>query len=295
MVALIFPLVLFAINLISNGGQYQLGILTITQLKESRHTTTMLLSGGNVFFFVWDAFRLILLGDDKLVWNSFRYIGQFYNILAIPFFILAYVKLIKNKSFNIFDVIFTIWLISSLPIVLTVGANTNHWNILWFPVIYFVARGLTFCIEKIRWIKITAISLIVLLTVIFIVKYVYFFNGKNPEPTGFYKEIDYQIKFVGQKNFDEVYYSSEIIHVVSLFYDPVSPYDFARTKEVLDISMPIEHMKRYCNNNFYLPNEILPIPRTAYIIPNHDLDNYVIEYDKFNVDRGLQYTLLWTN
>ena len=54
-------------------------------------------------------------------------------------------------------------------------------------------------------------------------------------------------------------------------------------------------MKKYCNNNFYLPNEILPIPRTAYVIPNHDLDNYVIEYDKFNVDRGLQYTLLWTN
>ena len=295
MTALIFPLVLFAINLISKGGEYQLGILTITQLKESRHTTTILLSGGDVFLFVWKAFQLILLGDDKAAWNSFRYIGQFYNILGIPFFILAYVKLIKKKDFNIFDVIFTIWLIASFFIVLTVEANVNHWNILWFPVIYFVARGLTFCIEKIRWVKIAAISLIVLLTVIFTVRYIYFFNAKNLESTGFFKEMDNLIKFVGQKNFDEVYYSSEIAHVATLFYYPVSPYDFARTKEVLDISMPIEYMKKYCNNNFYLPNEILPIPRTAYVIPNHDLDNYVIEYDKFNVDRGLQYTLLWTN
>ena len=61
--------------------------------------------------------------------------------------------------------------------------------------------------------------------------------------------MDNLIKFVGQKNFDEVYYSSEIAHVATLFYYPVSPYDFARTKEVLDISMPIEYMKKYCNNN----------------------------------------------
>ncbi|GHV40748.1 hypothetical protein FACS1894179_07780 [Bacteroidia bacterium] len=277
------------------GEQYQLGVITITQLKESRHTATTLLGSGDVFLFVWEAFRLIILGDDKLVWNGFRYIGQFYNILGIPFFFLAYIRLIKTKSFNVLDNIFTIWLIASLPIVLIVGPNANHWNILWFPVIYFVARGLMFCIEKVKRAKIAAMSLIGLLTVIFTVKYICFFNGENVEYTGFLKGIDSHIKFVGQKNFDKVYYFFEIAHVVPLFYSPVSPYDFDRTKEVLDISMPIEQMKKYCNSYFYLPDEIVPVPKTAYIIPNLDLERYVIEYDKFNVDRGIQYTLLWTD
>ncbi|MDR1091474.1 MAG: hypothetical protein LBL79_10395 [Prevotella sp.] len=295
MTALAFPLILFALNLASGGEQYQLGIITITQLKESRHAATTLLDGGNIFLFVWDAFRLIVVGDDKLVWNSFRYIGQFYNILGIPFFILAYVQLIKKKSFNLFDIVFTIWLIASFPIILTVGANTNHWNILWFPVIYFVARGLAFRIEKGRWAKTVAISLIGLLTVIFTVKYICFFNEKNPVNNWFAKGIEQHIRFVGQKGFDKVYYPSDIVHVTSLFYSPVSPYLFDKTKEPKEAGMPIEHMKKYSNNYFCLPGQILPLPKTAYIIPNRDLEKYVIEYDKFNVDRGDLYTLFWTD
>lgn len=295
MLVLAFPLILFASNLVSGGEQYQLGILAITQLKESRHTETILLGGGNGFLFVREAFRLIILGDDKLVWNGFRYIRQFYNMLGILFFILAYVRLIKNKSFSFFDALFTIWLIASVPIVLMVQANANHWNILWFPVIYFVARGLMLCIEKVKRAKIAAMSLIGLLTVIFTVKYICFFNEENPVATGFYKGIEKQIQFIGQKEFDRVYLSGTLQHIVFLFYSPVSPYDFDRTKEVLDDNMAIEQMKKYCNNYFYLPEEIVPVPKTAYIIPNHDLERYVIEYGKFNVDRGTQYTLLWTD
>lgn len=298
MAVLAFPLILFAVNLVSGGEQYRLGILTITQLKESRHAETTLLASksfSDVLFFVWEAFRLILLGDDKLVWNGFRYIGQFYNLLGIPFFILAYIRLIKKKEFNLFDRLFTLWLLASLPIILLVGPNTNHWNILWFPIIYFVVRGLVFCIEKTQQARVVAISIICVLTAIFTVKYISFFNARNPVNNWFSKGIEQHIRFVGQKDFDKVYYSPDVIHVTSLFYAPVSPYLFDKTKEIKKTDMPIEHMKRYSNNYFYLPEQILPTPRTAYIIPNYDMVKYVIEYDKFNVDRGDLYTLLWTN
>lgn len=298
MAVLVFPLILFAINLVSGGEQYQLGTLTVTQLKESRHAETTLLTSrsfSDVIFFVWEAFRLILLGDDKLVWNGFRYIGQFYNLLGIPFFIFAYIRLIKKKEFNLFDRLFTLWLLASLPIILLVGPNANHWNILWFPVIYFVARGLVFCIEKVLQARVVAISAICVLTVIFTVKYVSFFNEQNPVNNWFAKGIEQHIRFVEQKDFDKVYYSSDVIHVTSLFYAPVSPYLFDKTKETKETDMPIEHMKRYSNNYFGLPEQILPAPRTAYIISNQDLKKYIIEYDKFNVDTGDLYTLFWTN
>jgi len=289
------PLILFAINLISGGEQYQLGSLTITQLKESRHAETTLLSGGNISLFVWEAFRLMILGDDKLLWNSFRYIGQFYNLLGLPFFIIACVKLIKGRTFNIFDSIFILWLIASIPVTLMVGPNANHWNVLWFPIIYFVARGVVLCVEKIKWAKVSTISLICLLTVIFTIKYFYSFGESNPVNNWFSKGIEDKILFTQQKGFDRIYYSNTVFHVVPLFYSPVSPYDFDRTKEVLNEDMALEQMKKYSNNYFHLPEEISPTPKTAYIISNHDLGKYIIEYDKFNIEKGDFYTLLWTD
>jgi hypothetical protein len=295
MIIFAWPLILFAINLVPGGEQYRIGSLTITQLKESRLAEATLPGDGNVFFVVWDAVRVMLLGDDKLAWNGFRYIGQFYNILGIPFFALACIRLIKRKGFNIFDALFALWLIASVPVALMVGPNANHWNVLWFPIIYFVARGIVFCVEKVKWAKGTAISLICVLTVIFTVKYFSFFGENNQANNWFSKGIEDKIRFTQQNGFDYIYFSGTVFHVVPLFYSPVSPYDFDRTKEVLDKDMALEQMKKYCNNYFYLPEKILPTSKTAYIISNHDLEKYVIEYDKFNVDKGDFYTLLWTD
>lgn len=295
MAILAFPLILFAVNLVSGGEEYQIGALTITQLKESRHAETTLLIGGNVSLFAWEAFRLMILGDDKLVWNGFRYIGQFYNLLGLPFFIIAFIRLIKGRNFNLFDSLFALWLLASVPVILMVGPNANHWNVLWFPIIYFVARGLVFCIEKVKWAQVASVSVICVLTVIFIIKYISFFNEKNPVNNWFAKGIEQYIQFVEHKNFDRVYFSDNVIHVIPLFYAPVSPYDFDKTKEVKDMDMSIEHMKRYSNNYFYLPDEIIPASKTAYIVRNNELEKYTIEYNQFHIERGDHYTLLWTD
>jgi hypothetical protein len=307
-----FPLILFAINLLSGGEQYRLGPLTITQLKIGRHGSTTFLSDDFAFLpFIRDAIRLIIWGDDRLLWNGIRYIGQFYNIAGIPFFIIAIFKLLKNRKHDTFDTIFFLWLISTLPIIFTVTPNTNHWNLMWFPVIYFVARGLTYCIQNTRWAKIAAISAIAALSCVFIARYAYLFNEKSPDATGFFKGIDRQIRFAESKNFERIYISNAIhqayrvapinrgilpdcIFVVYLFYSPVSPYSFEKTKEIRDISEPIEWIKSYGNNYFYLPQQITPTPYTAYLIPNQDLEKYAIEYDKFEVDKGGVCTLLWT-
>lgn len=295
MALLAFPIILFAVNLVSGGEQYQIGSLTITQLKESRHAETTLLTGGNVSLFAWEAFRLMILGDDKLVWNGFRYIGQFYNLLGLPFFIIAFIRLIKGRNFNLFDSLFALWLLASVPVILMVGPNANHWNVLWFPIVYFVTRGLVFCIEKVKRAQVVSVSVICVLTVIFIVKYISFFNEKNPVNNWFAKGIEQYVQFVEQKDFGRVYFSGNVIHVIPIFYAPVSPYDFDKTKEVKDMDMSIEHMERYSNNYFCLPDEIIPASKTAYIVRNNELEKYTIEYNKFHIERGDHYTLLWTD
>jgi hypothetical protein len=296
MLVVAFPLLLFAITLVSGGEEYRFGFLTITQLKESRHVETTLLgrySFMNVIYLAWYALKLMLWGDDGLLWNGFRYIGQFYNLPSIPFFIVACYQLIKKKKGNSLDTLFLIWLIASIPIMLIVSPNTNHWNILWFPIIYFIARGLVFCIERAKWAKIASVSVICVFACIFIVKYINTFSENNLRSTGFDKGIEKQIRFIGEKHLDKIYYSDRIAHVVLLFFNPVNPYEFDKTKEVKNLDMPIEYMKKYTNNYFYLPADILPLPRTAYIIRNSDLSNYKIDYNKFSVERGDYYTVLW--
>jgi hypothetical protein len=180
--------------------------------------------------------------------------------------------------------------------MLVVWPNVNRWNLLWFPVIYFVARGLIFCIEKIKQTQIAAITVIGVLTVFFMVKYISVFNEKNPvDNHWFFKGIEQSVRVAAQKDFDRVYFPEYVIHVTPLFYTPINPYVFDKTKEIKDMDLPIEVMKKYSNNYFYLPEKIAPLPRTAYIIPNCDIEKYHIESDKFHVEKDIYYTLFWTD
>jgi hypothetical protein len=299
MIVPVVPLALFAINLFFGGEAYQIGALTITQLKESRHVETTLLANNSfpdIMLFIKKAFMLMLLGDDGLVYNGLRwYIGQFYNLLGLPFFAVAYIRLIKTRNFTLFDWLFTLWLVATLPVVLVVWPVVNHWNLLWFPVIYFVARGLIFCIEKIKQTLIATITVTGVLTVVFMVKYISVFNEKHPANNGFVRGIEQTVRVATQKDFDRVYFPEDVIHVTPLFYAPISPYVFDKTKEIKDVEMPPEHMKKYSNNYFYLPEKIEPLPRTAYIIPNRDLEKYQIEPNRFHVKKDIHYTLFWTD
>ncbi len=145
---LVFPLILFAFLILTNGEQFRLG-LTITTLEENRHNSTTLFGEGDflpqIVMYLKKIFNLLILGDDTYRWNTFYLFGQFYNILLIPpILIFSFYLLRKRKYHNISDSLFILWLMASVPIVFLVEPNVNHWNVLWFPLIYFTGRGIVF-------------------------------------------------------------------------------------------------------------------------------------------------------
>lgn len=286
---LILPLLLFAILLLTGGTQYQIGDITITMLETGRHNETTLIGSsdklGTLFSYLGDNFRLFFWGIDNTAINSFYPYGVFYNLVSLPILGVGVFYGIKERSF--FSVIFCFVLISSISIILLVEPSIWHWNVLWFPLVYFTGYGVfKLCRTKLySW---TLFGIYLLLFLNFI--YIYFNNrGFVPFYSNNYAE---ELKFAQTLNVDKIYYPENMTQAEALFYHPIDPYIFAKTRQ--DVGWPIKVTHSYDNVVIGLPNVIEPHSRTAYVILTEDLK--YIDLSQFKVKRGkYYYTVLWND
>ncbi|WP_156032785.1 glycosyltransferase family 39 protein [Prevotella sp. 10(H)] len=296
---LLFPLILFAIQLFTGGEQYSLGPLTITALSSARHDSTVLPYGGGIwnslYYQLLNAIHLLVTGDDTYRRNTFYLIGQFYNLLGIPFIIIAIVYLIKRKGErNIFDALFALCLIASLPTMFIVDPSVHHWNVIWFPLIYFVARGIFISTRKAVWRRYTFFAVITCLSFGFGWKYITFFTAKDtPYPSEFRVDLDEAITAAKEKGCEKICMYQAFAH--TLFYDPVDPHIFDATKKMKTLKGGIEVAISYAGYELELPEEIIPVHGKVYIIKTSDLGNYRIDFNKFHTQDVSLYTLLWSN
>lgn len=298
LLVLTLPLILFAIVLVTKGEQFQLGPITITSLDSGRHDETTVLGSATplVLFikYMKKGLHILIFGDDFFRWNSFFLFGQFYNIISIPFALVAFYILRKKAQRNLFDNIFAIWLVATLPIILLVEPNVNHWNMLWFPLIYFTARGIHFCATKIKFGRALSLAVMIILFAAFSRKYITFYSKVDSTyMTCFLGEIDEYIEFTKAKELDRIYFNE--LYPFALFYDPVSPYLFNATKKTKDGSDAFDTVAGYCNYRFSRPEVIEPAPKTAYILRSSTFSILDIELSKFHIKKGEAFVLLWTD
>ncbi len=286
---IVFPLLLFALSLFTGGDQYQIGPITITQLESGRHNATTIFGAVDIYqtlmHYLKISFKMFVWGVDDVTLNSFFPYGVFYNIISLPMFIIGIYYGKKEKS--LLSILFGAVLISSIPIVLFVEPSIWRWNVLWFPVIYFTGLGIyKICINKLLQTAFLGVYIILFSSFL----YMYFDERiYNPFYSYTYKG---DVQFAQTLDVDKVYYPSEINHAYALFYAPVSPYVFSKTR--IDEGWPIKIAKSYDNVIIGLPNEIVPKPKTAYIIPNDLLKG--VDVSKFNVRKGeYYYSVLWND
>lgn len=284
----LLPLVLFAFGLFLKWDQFSLGFITITQLSADRHDNTTLLGASNIpaeiIRYTKYAYKIVITGVDNLNASSLPVSGVFYNIVSLPFLAYGLYKSIKAK--DITGRIFLIWLISCLPLLLLVEPTINHWNLIWFPVIYFTGYGIF------RFVEISRTNLFII-GAIYILSFGLFlrnyFDKNIYSPFNSYM-FEKEIRFVGSKQFNKIYYPQDIIHSFTLFYNPVDPYTFAKTfvSDGNDLAQAVA----YDNISFGLPAEIHPQEKTAYVISNASLPS--IDLTGFNIEKGIYYSVLWS-
>lgn len=284
---LLLPLILFAITLFFKLEQFNLGSITITRLSDGRHNNTTLLGGENVvsqiLFYLKLGYKVVILGIDNLNVSSLQWSGVFYNIISLPLLVFGIYKSRKEKG-DWVNRIFFIWLISCLPMLLIVEPTVNHWNLLWFPCIYFTGYGI-YRFSEISRVNGVVIGCIYAISFLLFLRNYFDKNIYNPFNSYTFEQ---EIKFTRNHSFDKVYYPKDFIHSYTLFYNPISPYRFAETYVSNGAALSIA--LSYDNISFGLP-AIEPKDKTAYIVSNWQLSK--IDTRGFHIHSGEYYTVLW--
>ena len=293
-IVLVLPLLLFAIQLVTEGEQYTIGDITITTLTKGRHYSTTLFGATDFIYtlrsYIGAAFKILIVGMDPLPSNQqvmFPY-GAFYNMIGLPLAIAGlYTCFKKRKTLNYIHTIVAIWLISCILIFITVEPHIFHWNAIWLPLIYFSGYGAYLFASKLKANGYLISSVFAMLFIGFIYMYTTRYNTFLNIET----ESKDAIRFVSTLDMDRIYYPEYQNHAYIMFYAPISPYEF-NTNRTTNNS-PIALTKTYSNVIVGLPNDIVPIKRTAYVIHNSAIDS--IDTSGFKIKVDDHYTVLWND
>lgn len=282
---IVLPLLLFSYLLITGGEQFQIGPITITTLLGTRVDEASILN----FSVITNAkfwFKVLVLGVDIFPFNTIYPFGYFYNFLSLPF---LFAGLFYSKKDKLpLNKIFGIWLICTLPIMLVVSASIYHWNALWFPLMFFAGCGIykyALISKSVRWL------LFGLYTFSFLYCGYVYLDPRSYNPFDDYTYRD-EIKFVQSlDNVDSVYYFDHAVHSFILFYAPIDPYLYAKTR--VNVGFPMVQAKSFGNVRIGLPENIFPLPKTAYVMSNAYVEK--VDLSQFKVKQGKYYSVLWND
>lgn len=243
-----WPLILFIIINIFKLGDINLPFMTISMLRVNRMSEESVLANSNLFLSIINNFietlKLLIIQVDPCYWN--RVIGSgIYYLFSFPILLVGIISFIINKKSKS-DVVFMIWLISSIVIVCMIkDVNINHLNYMIIPLIYFILKGFEFLFNK---------KILVIISFIVLVASFGFFAYKYVD-INIKKENNILISNVNTMNYDcfndsleepilyaEALDSSEIHmfgvsaepYIYVLYYTKAKPKIYNETKELID-------------------------------------------------------------
>lgn len=303
MAVIVFPLILFALNVFGGGEQYHLGPFTITQLSENRLSETSIINNQDLGVYlsngIHGAGRLLVIGADGIITNGIRYWGQYYNPIGILFILFCFWTMICRRSVSVIDQIFIIWLLANIPVIIFITPNINHWNLLWYPLIYFCARGIYEFLDKFRKMVIPVILIFTCMFCYFLYEYFDYYHPKNKDKLwnfpAFTPGMEDPVRFVEKHNFRQVYVSDTkkfstpaTDAPIVLFYHPIDPHGIVRVEQN-GKSVLISADNYY----FGIPNDMTPSPDKAYIISKYKIEDF--NTTDYNVEKFQWYVVLWND
>ncbi|AZZ60546.1 glycosyl transferase [Oenococcus sp. UCMA 16435] len=230
---IIWPLLLFAeINYFS-GKTFRILSLTIPKLSSSRSNSELIIGHGNIFYSIsnniFKFIKLMVTGNDHLIWNSLPQIGILYPFMFI-FCIVGIVIAFRKR--NDWDNFMLISLLSCLPIIMIIKINANHLNALMLPILYFEALGLYYSLRG----PVLKMAFTIVFSLYFVTFSFFYFHadqtlltqGKTLTPSILGKAI----RFANKSKAKKIYITClpKGGYVIPRFYCPISPVAFNKEK-----------------------------------------------------------------
>lgn len=293
------PIMLYVIINTFDLDQINLGFITIPKLPTNRYESETTLFEGNILLSLLNnlknSAKLLIIQNDNVIGNCIPGFGLYY-IISIPFLVIGLLLSIDKKSRKEeYEYVINIWFISAFVLMLVFKqTNINRINILIFPTIYYIIKGI-YVVLKMNKKVINYLILFLYLGFFigFVISYTNITADQNYTSTDNVKEV---IEYVDKLDVEKIYfeYSFKEPYIYILYYTRYNVYDFIDTVEYFrDKSKgPFENVKGFGKYEFYVPEE-KDEKNVCYVLKKNN--NLELESDKFKVIEFEKYVVLEEN
>ena len=291
------PIMLYVIINTFDLQQINLGFMTIPRLPVNRYESeTTLFEGDILISFLRnfkDSIKLLIIQNDGLIWNSIPEIGIYY-IISIPFLIIGLLCSFDKKINKVeYEYVINIWFISAFLLMFVFKqANINRINILIFPTIYYIIKGIYY-VMKMK--KKVINSIIIILYITSFCKFMFYYTktdlNKNYTFTDNIKEV---IEYVDKLDVEKVYiqYAFKEPYIYVLYYTNYNPYDFINTARYFRNEISFDNIKEFGKYKFYIPEEKNE-KNVCYVLKKNN--NLHLDEKEFKVIEFKDYVVLEAN
>ena len=173
--------------------------------------------------------NLLVTGTDGLIWNSIPGYGYAY-LFALPLIIIGCVSSMVRlrREPNCISPLFFIWLVSSIVLGMFVAANINRMNVIFIPLLYFLAAGIRSLANE----KIMRMCLFSFYTVSFLLFSFHYFGPYSAQAAGpFFASFGEAITYVSDAVPGPICVTAQVKqpYIFVLFYRRFDPAVFIQT------------------------------------------------------------------
>lgn len=251
-ILLAIPIIVFAIPLVLflliNHGmipEINIGFFSIPKMLVYREGEISILK---IFKYGWESI-LTLLGYENTIYPAYIPLV----LLGFGISVVNAIKKIRKKEYDIGTIITIGFVLILLGILTTRNQTPNKLNVLYFPLMYFVAIALIEMFNNFP--KLFVVSIIVVCVLFIDFEYFYYTAIETSLETSIYDDNSYYKLVDKIEQIDElkeiekyVYIYKAEPHIYQLYAKTMSPYDYDKNKETNKIR--VKRLGEYHYYNF---------------------------------------------
>lgn len=251
------PIFLFILINLTNANSIETPFFSIPEVTVARwkHASSF----SNNFFDdsiknLNNLMNVLVSQNDGLIYNQLPPYGFLYQ-LSLPLAILGLLIILTKKlKITTFDKHFFVllWFFLSIILGMLTSANGNRINIIFFPIIFFVANGLIFVRDKIHR---HLFSILIIFYVILFVSFANTYFTTYPEKIGpkFFESFGDAINYASNNTNKSICITGQVNmpYIFVLFYQKVDPRVFYKSVKYADPGAEFQHVISFDRYYFY--------------------------------------------
>lgn len=235
--------------------------------------------------------ELMWTGQDGLLWNSVAPYGYLYPI-GLPLAVIGagYFAHMAFRGKRTEAALLLLWFIASLVVAAVTDVNINRINLVFYPMLLFAAGGIVWLAGKVRYALIVALTAFGLCFGFFAAHY--FTSYGESISQAFYESFGEAIQYASDETGGTVHVAAKVNmpYVYVLFYERISPVDFAATVVYRNPDGAFRQVESFGR---YVFGKATPQPgrNAAYIFANSEVP-YLGDLADFRVRKFKHYTVI---